>query len=197
MNSFTQANMYRLLVFASFVTVSIAGVVRVPKIYNALISSDENLSPSHAIPVVEPVLRTTALGVAFPPIYVHPPHNVLLQTTSETDQKDTKSEPRRNETETIEDKRGDKKPSIPQLTYHGSLYPLAIDSYFPYSYSSELLFPALPYYQQPIFGDLGHINNGNTEKKVEIPYPTNIKKNPEIPDVPPPPLPGKEKPRNS
>lgn len=42
------------------------------KIYNALISSDENLTPSHAYPVVEPVLRTTALGVAFPPIIVHP-----------------------------------------------------------------------------------------------------------------------------
>lgn len=42
------------------------------KIYNALISSDENLTPSHAYPVVEPVLRTTALGVAFPPLIVHP-----------------------------------------------------------------------------------------------------------------------------
>lgn len=42
------------------------------KIYNALISSDENLEPSRAYPLIEPVLRSTALGVAFPPLIVHP-----------------------------------------------------------------------------------------------------------------------------
>lgn len=66
--------MHRLLILvASFFLSSEAGVVRVPKIYNALISSDENLTPSHAYPVIEPVYRTTALGVAFPPLIVHPP----------------------------------------------------------------------------------------------------------------------------
>lgn len=54
------------------------------KIYNALISSDENLTPSHAYPVVEPVLRTTALGVAFPPIIVHPN---AAAATKETEKK--------------------------------------------------------------------------------------------------------------
>lgn len=52
------------------------------KIYNALISSDENLTPSHAYPVVEPVLRTTALGVAFPPLIVHPPAKTVENKVS-------------------------------------------------------------------------------------------------------------------
>ncbi|KAK5639139.1 hypothetical protein RI129_011631 [Pyrocoelia pectoralis] len=198
MNSFTQVSMYRLLVFVLFVTVSIAGVVRVPKIYNALISSDENLSPSHAIPVVEPVLRTTALGVAFPPIFVHPQQNELPQKENGNNQKNADSESPENDTErTVKDKLENKKPAIPQLTYHGSLYPLAIDPYFPYSYNSELLFPALPYYQQPIFVDLQHANKDSTKKIEEVPSATNFKKNPEIPDVPPPPLPVKEKTRKA
>lgn len=70
-NFFFVETMDKLLIFASLIILSNGGLVRVPKIYNALISSDENLSPSHAVPVVEPVLRTTALGVAFPPILVH------------------------------------------------------------------------------------------------------------------------------
>lgn len=61
-----------------------AGLVRIPKIYNAVISSNQNLSPSHAIPVVEPVLRTTALGVALPPLIVqqHPVQQRFLTSTA-------------------------------------------------------------------------------------------------------------------
>lgn len=64
--------MLKYLVLYLLVKCSQSGLVRVPKIYNALITSDENLSPSHVYPVVEPVIRTTALGVAFPPIIVQP-----------------------------------------------------------------------------------------------------------------------------
>lgn len=77
--------MHRLLVLTSLFILSNAGLVRVPKIYNALISSDENLSPSHAIPVVEPVLRTTALGLAFPPLFVHPTLEEFSKKTESND----------------------------------------------------------------------------------------------------------------
>lgn len=91
-----------------------------------------------------------------------------------------------------EGKKEDKKSIIPQVAYHGSLYPLAIDP-FPYSYTSELLYSALPYYHQPIFVDLELLNDNN-KKKIEQPTPgVNFKKNPEIPDVPPPQLPVKDK----
>ena len=65
--------MHRLItVFSTLSCLSYGNLVRLPKIYNALISSDDNLTPSHAYPIVEPVLRSTALGVAFPPIVIQP-----------------------------------------------------------------------------------------------------------------------------
>lgn len=80
--------MHRLLVLvASFFLSSEAGVVRVPKIYNALISSDENLTPSHAYPIIEPVYRTTALGVAFPPLIVHPSVPKEVKTEDDSQRK--------------------------------------------------------------------------------------------------------------
>ncbi|KAK4872199.1 hypothetical protein RN001_016323 [Aquatica leii] len=188
--------MYRLLVLASLIILSNGGVVRVPKIYNALISTDENLSPSHAIPVIEPVLRTTALGVAFPPIFVHQALHEYPEKVNQNENKDEIDDTLETSTDAYlksKPSKEDKKPIIPQLTYQGSLYPLAIDSYIPYSYTSELLFPALPYYHQPIFIDLEHFNKDNVKKNKEVPSVANFKKNPEIPDVPPPPLPVKDK----
>jgi hypothetical protein len=40
-----------------------ASLLRKPKVYNALITTDENLTPSRAYPVIQPVLQET--GVAF------------------------------------------------------------------------------------------------------------------------------------
>lgn len=96
----------------------------------------------------------------------------------------------------------------PELAYHGTLYPLAYDPYFPYAYTTDFLFPAaLPFYQQPVFVDF---TQPDAKKKIQqqqqqqqqqvIPLKddplktaaaANFKKNPEIPDVPPPPLPVK------
>lgn len=94
----------------------------------------------------------------------------------------------------------EKKPQQqPELAYHGTLYPLAYDPYFPYA--SDLLFaPSLPYYQQPVYVDLGQQQAAEAkpaEKASPLAEPVktaasaNFKKNPEIPDVPPPPLPVK------
>lgn len=44
---------------ASLVSLSAGGLLRTPKIYNALITTDENLTPSRAFPVVQPVIQTT------------------------------------------------------------------------------------------------------------------------------------------
>lgn len=98
-----------------------------------------------------------------------------------------------------EEKKTKPQHSIPELAYHGSLYPLAYDPYFPYAYTSDFLFPALPYYQQPVFVDFSHFDGKQIEKEATEPVrksatataAANFKKNPEIPDVPPPPLPVK------
>ncbi|XP_046751567.1 uncharacterized protein LOC124414614 [Diprion similis] len=44
------------------------GLLRVPKVYNALVTSNQNLSPSRAFPVIQPVVHTTAVGYV-PPFY--------------------------------------------------------------------------------------------------------------------------------
>lgn len=89
----------------------------------------------------------------------------------------------------------EEKPSPPELSYHGSLYPLSFDPYFPYAYTSDFLFPTLPYYQQPVFVDFTHLEGKKVKAKEEPAKPNtsaNFKKNPDIPDVPPPPLPIKQ-----
>ncbi|XP_076245477.1 uncharacterized protein LOC143186008 [Calliopsis andreniformis] len=51
------------------------GLLRVPKVYNAVITSNQNLSPSRAYPVIQPVIHRTAVGYV-PPFYysqVSPP----------------------------------------------------------------------------------------------------------------------------
>ncbi|XP_076658672.1 uncharacterized protein LOC143363251 [Halictus rubicundus] len=44
------------------------GLLKVPKVYNAVITSNQNLSPSRAFPVIQPVIHRTAIGYV-PPIY--------------------------------------------------------------------------------------------------------------------------------
>lgn len=97
---------------------------------------------------------------------------------------------------------------MPELAYHGTLYPLAYDPYFPYAYTTDFLFPAaLPFYQQPVFVDFTKKQEPQQQQQqpqqqpeLQVPQPedplktaaaANFKKNPEIPDVPPPPLPVK------
>lgn len=78
------------MVLAFLVSSTNTAPLKIPKIYNALISSDENLSPSHTYPIVEPVLRTTALGVAFPPLLSSPSlqkQSAQIQTGENSDTK--------------------------------------------------------------------------------------------------------------
>lgn len=62
--------MLKLVIFALLLFTASA-MPRSPRIYNVLISSKKNLSPSHAQPVYEPVLRTTSVGYAFPTLFYH------------------------------------------------------------------------------------------------------------------------------
>lgn len=58
----------RLLIVCALIAVAAAapGLLRVPKVYNAVITSNQNLSPSRAIPVIQPIIHRTAY---VPPIY--------------------------------------------------------------------------------------------------------------------------------
>jgi hypothetical protein len=56
---------FQHLIFAVMIAVTIAetkaGLLRKPKIYNALITTDENLTPSQAYPVIQPFLQETGV----------------------------------------------------------------------------------------------------------------------------------------
>lgn len=60
----------KLSIVCALITVAAAapGLLRVPKVYNAVITSNQNLSPSRAFPVIQPVIHRTAVGYV-PPFY--------------------------------------------------------------------------------------------------------------------------------
>ncbi|XP_011693053.1 PREDICTED: uncharacterized protein LOC105453063 [Wasmannia auropunctata] len=60
----------KLLILCVFTTVAFAapGLLKVPKVYNAVITSNQNLSPSRAFPVIQPIIHRTAVGYV-PPFY--------------------------------------------------------------------------------------------------------------------------------
>lgn len=47
------------------------GLRKIPKIYNAVVTTDQNLAPSRAYPVIQPVVHRTAIGYV-PPFYYSP-----------------------------------------------------------------------------------------------------------------------------
>ncbi|CAL1688308.1 unnamed protein product [Lasius platythorax] len=60
----------KLLIVCALMTIAVAapGLLRVPKVYNAVITSNQNLSPSRAFPVIQPIVHRTAVGYV-PPFY--------------------------------------------------------------------------------------------------------------------------------
>ncbi|XP_053983748.1 uncharacterized protein LOC128879008 [Hylaeus volcanicus] len=60
----------KLLVVLTLVALAAGhpGLLRIPKVYNAVITSNQNLSPSRAFPVIQPVIHRTAIGYV-PPLY--------------------------------------------------------------------------------------------------------------------------------
>lgn len=73
--------MNRFLLLSALIIVC-GALPRTPRIYNVLISTKKNLSPSHALPVYEPVLRTTSLGLAFPSLYYNTPQVQVIQSAN-------------------------------------------------------------------------------------------------------------------
>ncbi|XP_039308180.1 uncharacterized protein LOC120356751 [Solenopsis invicta] len=60
----------KLLILCALSTVAFAapGLLKVPRVYNVVITSNQNLSPSRAFPVIQPVIHRTAVGYV-PPFY--------------------------------------------------------------------------------------------------------------------------------
>ncbi|XP_011068129.1 PREDICTED: uncharacterized protein LOC105154349 [Acromyrmex echinatior] len=66
----------KLLILCTLTTVAFAappqgsrrGLLKIPRVYNAVITSNQNLLPSRAFPVIQPVFHRTAIGYV-PPFY--------------------------------------------------------------------------------------------------------------------------------
>lgn len=63
--------MFKLLLFTAFLYQCTCDP-RSPRVYNVLITSKKNLAPSQAVPVYQPVIRTTSVGLAFTPFLFTP-----------------------------------------------------------------------------------------------------------------------------
>lgn len=61
-------NLLVVLALIKFASGDPGGLLKVPKVYNAVITSNQNLSPSRAYPVIQPVIHRTAIGYV-PPVY--------------------------------------------------------------------------------------------------------------------------------
>lgn len=61
--------MQTLLVVALIVRLGNCGLLRTPKVYNALITTDQNLTPSRSYPIIQPHIHETGLSYASYPSY--------------------------------------------------------------------------------------------------------------------------------
>ncbi|PSN46333.1 hypothetical protein C0J52_15204 [Blattella germanica] len=153
------------IVAALLVDGAIAGLLRVPKVYNALISTNEKLVPSRAISVSAPVIQPVGLAPAVPlpgPLLVTSPY---ISVDDEKPNK-TEADPKPEKIEEAEKKPGDNKNitahSIPlvspftlpvayynSITYYHNLWPYSYSSYSP----ATFLFTA-PFAYPSTFGNL-------------------------------------------
>ncbi|KAH0822359.1 hypothetical protein GEV33_000432 [Tenebrio molitor] len=117
--------MYRLFSLSALLLV-VSADPRTPKIYNVLISTKKNLSPSHALPVYEPVLRTTSLGIALPPVFYQTPVAATFQPNFVA---------RAQSLDGVE--KVYKQQNGEEL--QRSLQPLPVDQFIPYSYTPHIL----------------------------------------------------------
>lgn len=61
----TAASPWLALTLTTLLAPVLGGLLRQPKVYNAVITTDENLTPSRAYPVVQPVVHETGLAYPF------------------------------------------------------------------------------------------------------------------------------------
>jgi hypothetical protein len=157
--------------------VTSAGLLRVPKVYNALVTTNEKLVPSRAIQVSAPVLHPVGLTPAVPAVVVTSPYIAV---------EDPEAKPNKTDTEATAANESDKKPegekngtsnSIPVITpfslplaYYNSI--TYYHNLWPYSYSSvspaTFLFTA-PFTYPGIFDLYGSVPWSEAKKPESVP----------------------------
>ena len=166
------------IVAALLVDGAIAGLLRVPKVYNALITTNEKLVPSRAISVSAPVFQPIGLAPAVPAVVVTSPYIAVDAKSNETE---TESAPEVNveedklpeETKPEEKKNGTAN-SLPLVSPLPLAYYNSITYYhnvWPYSYSSvspaTFVFTA-PFTYPGVFSDYYGVFPWLAERKPEF-----------------------------
>ncbi|XP_069673481.1 uncharacterized protein [Periplaneta americana] len=140
-----------------------AGLLRVPKVYNALITTNEKLVPSRAIPISAPVLHPISFGPVVPGVVVTSPYINVGDLDDKSNK--TETEPKPEEEKKPEDKKqgvNNTAGAIPVITpfslplaYYNSI--TYYHNLWPYSYASvspaSFVFTA-PFTYPGIFGDI-------------------------------------------
>lgn len=106
------------------------GLLRVPKVYNALISTNEKLVPSRAIPVSAPVFHPVALAPAVPAVVVTSPYIAV---------DDSEAKPNKTETEANPENESEKKPENGKNATSSSL-PVVTPFSLPLAYYNSLTY---------------------------------------------------------
>ncbi|XP_050313859.1 uncharacterized protein LOC126748573 isoform X2 [Anthonomus grandis grandis] len=174
------------------------------RIYNVLITSKKNLSPSHAQPVYEPILRTTSIGYAFPPFYYtslvqNIPANYIspdysgIQRVEATKNVQSQEEPSNGPGQQQQLQTDSNQPTkvstqnSPPIAPSGQLVPQydpTAPNYSQYISNGDEGTSDVQH-QNPVLPPLQQSHEETDPKKVIA----NLRRNNGIPDVPPPPLP--------
>lgn len=186
-----------------------------PRIYNVLISSKKNLAPSHAQPVYEPVLRTTSIGYALPTVfyhssliqnvpvtYINPDYSGFTKIESSlVNQKEEGTQnsklplytPQMQHSKDPNTEGISEPPLVPDIAKDsqrngGPPVEHFIPHYDPYALNFANYLPNGQEGTPAEYGRTSNVLQQETDPKKLV---ANLKKNPGIPDVPPPPLPVK------
>ncbi|KAL1493044.1 hypothetical protein ABEB36_011185 [Hypothenemus hampei] len=193
--------MYRLMILLLLFMTSSADP-RSPRIYNVLITSKKNLSPSHAQPVYEPVLRTTSIGYAFPSwayssflqsvpnAYLNPTYSGYSRIGG-TLIKQNEEISLNNGTLPVEAIQIDKSPNLESTELFNHEDPNESVGHFirplrPFPFNFGKYVPKDDSDEEEVSKNVPSYSEEETDPKKVI---ANLRRNPEIPDVPPPPLP--------
>lgn len=172
------------LTYIAVLLLSCSADPKAPRIYNVLISSKKNLSPSHAQPVYEPVLRTTSIGYAFPSIFYHTSfvQNVPITYPQLPLNKEQNINifPQQVPQGISKDSQGNEPADVTHLIPPYDPYALNYANYLPNDQGTAAA-------ESNSVSAVSEQTEENDPKKVIA----NLKRNPGIPDVPPPPIPVK------
>ncbi|XP_043256760.1 uncharacterized protein LOC122399830 [Colletes gigas] len=182
----------KLYVFVGLVGLAMGhpGLLRVPKVYNAVVTSNQNLSPSRAVPVIQPVIHRTAIGYVPPFYYTQVAPQSALRTSEASGEPADKKED--NAGSGSRSKQGEEPlsfyPNYQSLYYDPYFYYNGVNPLIPGTYYTDyhpygILEPIPP--STPKDGPSGHLLPGYHEEKKDT---AKLEKD-KVPDVPPPPLP--------